>query len=312
MDSFVRINYDTAKAILTGRKPAKEDIVLLRSKILDIIRNNPPLASVPKYYHDGREDYLWYSDFYDDVAKEVYLKYRAFIKPQNEITPANYTEELARIDLPYFKELVNLVGLERLCMDYIHTRKANTGNEKEPEPEPKSEIETTKVELPDKEQQVAVSAETKTVPRPAIKTKRISSKRSYEPALSDKQYAVLAECIEQIKLFRRPVKVSELKKLLKGKLAEPFQVANQKSLVYLFDQLSEQRFIKDTWVSVADKNEDFISFRTEGNKERYGDNTHYINMQQLLNCRNRNRRESIHGLENIENLIDELNKLNLE
>ena len=57
---------------------------------------------------------------------------------------------------------------------------------------------------------------------------------------------------------------------------------------------------------------DFISFRTEGNKERYGDNKHYIGMQQLLNCRNRNKREQIFGLENIDTLIDELNKSNLE
>lgn len=89
-------------------------------------------------------------------------------------------------------------------------------------------------------------------------------------------------------------------------------MTNQKSLVYLFDRLSEHKYIKKEWISVADGNKDFVSFRTEGNKERYGDNTHYINMQQLLNCRNRNKKERITGLEDIHNLIDELNKLNLE
>ena len=74
----------------------------------------------------------------------------------------------------------------------------------------------------------------------------------------------------------------------------------------------EADYIKDTWISVADGNKDFISFRTDGNKERYGDNTHYINMQQLLNCRNKNKKESIRGLEDIENLIDEIRKYRSE
>ncbi len=113
-------------------------------------------------------------------------------------------------------------------------------------------------------------------------------------------------------MFRSKIKISELKKLLSGKLPEPLQVTNQKTLVYLLDQLSEHKYIKDKWVSVGDGNKDFISFRTEGNKERYGDNKHYIGMQQLLNCRNRNKREQIFGLENIDTLIDELNKSNLE
>ena len=77
-------------------------------------------------------------------------------------------------------------------------------------------------------------------------------------------------------------------------------------MVYLLDQLSEHKYIKAQWVSVADGNKDFISFRTEGNKERYGDNKHYIGMQQLLNCRNRNKREQIFGLEDIDTLIEKL------
>ncbi len=134
--------------------------------------------------------------------------------------------------------------------------------------------------------------------------KRHPKKRTYEPKLNSKQYVLLSECVEEIKLFRCKVKITELKKLLKGKLTEPLEVTNQKSLVYLLDQLSENKYIKDTWMSVADGNKDFLSFRTEGNKQRYGDKPHFIAMQQLLNNRNRNKRESIRGLVEIEEMID--------
>ena len=65
-------------------------------------------------------------------------------------------------------------------------------------------------------------------------------------------------------------------------------------------------------MSVADGNKDFISFRTKGNKERYGDEDHYINMGQLNNNRNKNKRELIFGLENIDDLIEELKKYKAE
>lgn len=255
---------------------SQTDINNNNGKVLDIIRNNPPLASVPRYFHDGREDYLWYSDFYDEITREVYQQYMEFVKTDTEITTSNYVEELSKINLPYFQQLVDLVSLERLYQ-YYHKHL------------PKEK------DIPPTE-----SATKAAIPKVV--------KRSYEPQLEPKQYKEILICIEQIRLFRRPIKVTELKKLFKGKLVEPLQVTNQKTLVYLFDLLKDSNFIKGTWMSVPDGNKDFISFRTEGNKERYGDQDHYINMQQLLNSRNRNKRELIFGLENIDDLIEELKK----
>lgn len=290
---FVDINYETARTMTTSMKVAPADIAQYKGKVLDIIRNNPPLASVPRYFRDGREDYLWYSDFYDEVTKEVYHAYRTFVNPTNEITPANYAEELAKIDLPYFKELVNLVSLERLCMDYKE-KEANVINEIKAT----DEINQPEEDLPTEEIPVTES------PEPKSNSKRLLGKRSYEPKLTDKQYALLAECIEAIKLFRRRVKVTELKKLLKGKLPEPLQNTNQKSLVYLLDLLKENKYIKETWMSVAEGNKDFISFRSEGNERRYGSEPHFITMQQFLNNRRRSQREAIHGLDAIEDTIE--------
>lgn len=287
LDIFVEINYATAQSAMADMKFTHDELSHHRSKVLDIIRNNPPLESVPKYFRDGREDYLWYSDFYYDVPKAIWRQYSQFASLLTNISKSNYTEELAKINLPYFRELVDLVVLERLCIDY---------EKKFPKQESKENLE----ELPSKKES--------TTKEPKQKI----SKRSYEPNLNKQQYAVLVKCIERMKLYRRPVKVSLLRKLFAGKLPEPLQVANQKSLVYLFDQLMEAGYIKDTWIAVAVGNKDFISFRTEGNKQRYGDKIHYISMEQMMNCRNRNKKEWVDGLENIDELIEDLNKYNLE
>lgn len=301
LNGFVEVNYETMLGIVSNTKVAETDIQYYRSKVIDIIRNNPPLESLPKYLRDGREDYLWYSEFFDDAGKDVFRQYAKFVTSPIEINKMNYAEELAKIDLPYFKELVDLVSLERLCIKYEKLFPTPTKDTvKEKLPTPKENITQEKLPAP----QINIVKEAKVNPKVI--------KRSYQPKLSKEQYTFLADCIEKIRLFRSKIKTAELKKLLTGKLTEPLQVTNQKSLVYLFDQLSEQKYIKDTWISVADGNKDFISFRTEGNKERYGDNTHHINMQQLLNCRNRNKKERITGLENIEDLIDQMREYNLE
>ncbi|MEA5130058.1 MAG: hypothetical protein VB074_17960 [Proteiniphilum sp.] len=291
LNDFVAINYGTALGLVSQPQLTEAEILHYKSKVLDIIRNNPPLASLPKYLRNGREDYLWYSDFYDEISKDVYHRYRTFVKPIATITPCNYTTELSKIDLPYFRELVDLVSLERLWIKYEQLL-----------PKPKVEVIQEKTPI----QETIIVKEVEAIVKPK------STKRSYQPKLSKEQYALLADCIESIKLFRSKIKVSELKKLLSGKLPEALQVTNQKTLVYLLDQLSEHKYIKDKWVSVADGNKDFISFRTEGNKERYGDDKHYIGMQQLLNCRNRNKREQIFGLEDIDTLIEKLEEHSLQ
>lgn len=309
IESFVRINYDAVFAAETTLMPLPEDIALLKGKILDIIRHNPPLASVPRYLKDGREDYLWYSDFYDEVTKEVYHKYRTFNPPGVKITPANYTEELTKIDLPYFAEIVNLVSLERLRMNY---EKRGLADKVKPEEKYQYNKEAkTSLKKADSDSALVaepVSVTTVSASKFTSKPKRIRDKRSYEPKLTAGQYKLLSACVETIRLFRNRITVPRLRKLLNGKPGDPLQVTNQKSLVYLFDGLREHGYIKDAWVSVAEGNKDFISFRTGGNRQRYGNEPHFITMQQLLNSRNRNRREAIHGFIEIDELMEQMEK----
>lgn len=119
INDFSEVNHHAALSVNARTKPTLEDIALLRSKMVDtsvVI----PIGSIPilRYFRDGREDYLWYSDFYDDITKNVYHQYRRFLKLADKIIPANYAEELTKIEFPYFRELVDLVSLERLCIEY--------------------------------------------------------------------------------------------------------------------------------------------------------------------------------------------------
>ena len=298
LDSFVEINYDAALDAVSLH--AKEmDAGHIRQQIVDIIRNNPPLKSVPLYFRDGRENYLWYSDFYEDVTKDVFLKqYGKFTPSTIEITPANYAIELAKIDLSYFKALVDLVSLVKLEQEAEHENAIAPSQIGAAESESIEQVD--EVKPVDKPAQPQPTQE----PEPLVPEEQSSPKRSYEPKLTNEQYSLLSGCVERIHLFRRPVSVAQLKKLLTGKLTEPLQVMNQLPLVYLLDEMRKAGYIKKAWMTVAFENRDFISFRTEGLERRYGSDPHYLTMEQLTSRRNDTKHKYIDGGDEIEDTIE--------
>ena len=307
LDRFVEINYETAcdaARLHTGGKVL--DANHIRQQIIDVIRNNPTLATVPTYFRDGRENYLWYSDFYDDVPKDVLKQYGKFIAPATPITPANYAAELARIDLPYFKELVDLISLEKLYTEAVSSR---TPSAVKPEPEDTlADVGGEIISVEEPEAAQPAKAHAPEAPQPERSDEETKPKRSYEPKLNNEQYALLAECVESIRLFRRPVKVTQLKKLFNGKLTEPLQVMNQPSLICLLDNLKKSGYIKTAWMIVATENMDFISFRKPGVERRYGPGPHYLGMDQFKSRRNDAKHSYIHGEENIEDMIEKMQK----
>jgi hypothetical protein len=296
LDRFVEISYDAALDAV--RLHAKElNAGHIRQQIVDIIRNNPPLKTVPLYFKDGRENYLWYSDFYDDTTKDVFLKqYGRFTPSDTEITAANYTTELAKIDLPYFRALVDLVSLVKLEQEAERIKSKRVIVAPVVEPAETAEPEST-------EPVEEVVLEPEPTPEPPAPEEQPTSKRSYKPKLSNEQYALLAKCVEHIHLFRRPVSVAKLKKLFAGKLAEPLQVMNQLPLVYLFDLLRKDGYIKKAWMTVAFENRDFISFRSESMEQRYGSDPHYLTMEQMKSRRNDTKHKYIIGADEIEDTI---------
>jgi hypothetical protein len=319
LDQFAAVGYDAAYNAMQSHA-GSDNADYLRERIVTILRDNPPFATIPKYLRDGREHYLWYSDFYDDAGKDVFRKYGQSIVPIIKVTPANYATELAKITLPYFSELVDLVSLEKLYMkveDRISRTKSKSA------PAVITEGEDTKVGAEETHYTIVATEQPQASPEPISpesdqfpaesiaekskpKPKRLTGKRSYEPKLSSEQYSLLAECIENIRLFRRPTPVSVLKKLLTGKLAEPLQVTNQNSLTYIFDKLKDRGLIRRQWFCIAVRNQDFLSFRRGKNKQRYGDEPHHITMQQFSNCRGSNRTTGFKDLLAIDEMMEHI------
>ena len=291
LDQFVAVGYNATYNALQSHS-GSDNADYLRNRIVTILRDNPPFATLPKYLRDGRENYLWYSDFYDDAGKEVFRQYNKFSAPEVNITPANYAEELNKVGLPYFEELVNLISLEKLYME-VEARLSHTKNQPAPVVEPAEDVKP--VDEPEPVQ-----------PESPLPTEKPAAKQSYEPKLTTEQYVLLAKCIERIKLFRRPIKPAGLKKLFTGKLAEPLQVMNQLPLVYLLDLLRDAKLIKKAWMTTAVENRDFISFRTEGQERRYGSEPHYLTMEQLTSRRRDSKHNYITGGDDIDDTIESI------
>ena len=294
LDRFVEVGYVAAvdaylQTMSMNGVSVEDDTTYPKQQILDLLAANPPLLSVPHYYKDERENYLWYSDFYDNATKGCVRQYGKFIHSDTVIKSANYAQELTKVDLLYFKELVKLVCLMRL-VKYIEAR------------QPQKAVPTP---VPTTAPAPALPGKVEPTPNnlAAAPTKFL---RSYQPYLTAEQYALLIRHINKYTVFRHNITSSQLRELLEGKQTHLLQVTNQKRLTYLFDRLAEKRYITKGWITVSVNNGNFASMPLSG-EERHGDtNPHLISSQQLSNCRYANKSEWINGENHIDDLIKAL------
>ena len=334
LDAFVDVAYDAIYPNISIYTTAENESNLLEYKrqVIKLISDNPPLQTVPAYFKNGRENYLWYSDFLDNVGREVLMSYNAFMPPVDKITPANYAKRLAEINLPYFRELVELVGLLKM-IGHIESRlpvlndnvdEDLTQIHAEPEPaQPVIDIQPETYETVSATQniqQAKLACEPKHTPatedvstqfnnvvtiKPEPVAELPKALRSYKPNMASEQYSLLVKCINHLEIFRSNIKVTTLREMFEGKAAHTFQVTNQKSLTYLFDRLAEKKFIKKAWPTVATENRNFASARRrDGSDSDTG--LHFISRQQFSNSRLANKSEWISGLEEIDDLIDSM------
>ena len=333
LDTFVDVAYDAAYPNLSIYTTAESEsnLVEYKRQVIKLISDNPPLQTVPAYFKDGRENYLWYSDFFDDAGKEVFRSYYVFTSPTDKITPANYAEKLSEIDLPYFRELVELVGLLKM-IGYIENRLSA----------PKDNIDAGRTQTHDESKRTPDETDVPVTPEPAPATENIQQSelvaaptlapaaaeidiqfekamhiapepapelpkplRSYQPNMTSEQYSLLVKCVNHLEMFRSNIKVTTLRELFEGKKAHTFQVTNQKRLTYLFDQLAEHKFIKKAWPTVATENRNFVSTRRRSIDDS-DDGLHYISRQQFANSRLANKSEWINSLEEIDDLIESM------
>ena len=290
LDQFAVVGYDATYNALQSHS-GSDNADYLRNRIVTILRDNPPFATIPKYLRDGQENYLWYSDFYDDAGKDVFRRYNQFSAPAVKITPANYAGELNKVGLPYFEELVNLVSLEKLYVE-VEARLSRTKNQLAPSSEP---VEPESIEPVEEVKPVAEPEPT------SPQRRRLSSPtRSYEPKMSGEQLSLLAECINTLGVFVEAATEQHLTDLLAGKQPRLFHITNQKQFTYLFDNLRDGGYITKTWIAVAGYNCDFAS-SPQGLAD---DSLHFITSQQFTNCRRANRSQAILGMNTIDEMME--------
>ena len=285
LDKFVDINYKAAQDAYYDHSQRRDridierNIGIIRQQLIELLAANPPMATIPKSYDTANKDYLWYSDFYDYVTKDVYRQYGKFTAPAAVITPANYATELARIDLPYFKEIVRLVGLLRL-IEYVSSQL---------EPIEPESFDPGKMNLD------TLSSPTK----------------SYSPKMTDEQLGILADGINTLDLFKHKVNTRQLHDLFLGKKQRLFFVTNQKTYVYLLDRLADDGYIVKTWNAVAGFNCDFASVQPAWMARRNEGQIHYITAQQFRNNRKKNKREAIKGINTIDEILERMAELDV-
>lgn len=89
-------------------------------------------------------------------------------------------------------------------------------------------------------------------PKPIIK-------KTFESLLDEEDLEVLAECINEVRLFNIPVTPELLKKLFACELDTPLQTNNNKLLAHFFSMLNYRNLITPNWQAVCGANKLFLS-----------------------------------------------------
>ena len=158
----------------------------IRYSVLDDIQN---FYSIP--------DFFWESGFYEALKPDEKRKYLLFSPLSFDYSRYEQDNSAYDEELPYFSVVVKTVVLERYSA-YLRKKKEDRAQaELEPQPEQEVQKPTTNTELP-----------IKVVP-PIAETEN-----PFGSILNDKQIELIADCINEVKMFNVSVTVDDLKAIL--------------------------------------------------------------------------------------------------
>lgn len=223
-DSFVAIRSKQLADLITVESlhnKKSPDTDWLKEYVLGILVKNDNLYTVADYVRKGSTEYYWYSDFLDNLDREGKKKYYFFDTSPITVTKSGYDKILASVDLPYFPEVVELVS----ALNAI----------KMLEPKERPEPESAKEEP--------------------------ETKPTFKSTLNPVQLEKLTEIINEVKLFKNCIATKELAELLSGDRKKKLQTTSTKLLYYLFEKLSEGKYIALDWWDIFLRNAILISSR---------------------------------------------------
>ena len=193
-------------------------------------------------YFYSVSDFFWESGFYESLKSDEKRKYMSFNPLSFDYSRYEQDNTVYDEELPYFSVVVKTVVLERYSA-YLRKKKEDRARaELEPQPEQEVQKPTTNTELP-----------IKVVP-PIAETEN-----PFGSILNDKQIELIADCINEVKMFNASVTVDDLKAILSCKPNAILRSNNNRYVAFLFSELSNRSLITANWQSAIANNKLFLS-----------------------------------------------------
>lgn len=178
----------------------------IRYSVLDDIQN---FYSIP--------DFFWESGFYEALMPDEKRKYLLFSPLSFNYSRYEQDNSVYDEELPYFSVVVRVVVLERYSA-YLRKKKEDRAQtETQPKQEQEEQKPTTNTEFP-----------IKAVP-PIAETEN-----PFGSILNDKQIELIADCINEVKMFNASVTVDDLKAILSCKPNAILRSNNNRYVAFLF------------------------------------------------------------------------------
>lgn len=179
----------------------------IRYSVLDDIQN---FYSIP--------DFFWESGFYEALKPDEKRKYLLFSPLSFDYSRYEQDNSVYDEELPYFSVVVRAVVLERYSAYLRKKKEDRTQTETQPQQEQEEQKPTTNAEFP-----------IKAVP-PIAETEN-----PFGSILNDKQIELIADCINEVKMFNASVTVDDLKAILSCKPNVILRSNNNRWNRYIFN-----------------------------------------------------------------------------
>lgn len=216
------------------------------------------LREIQHFY--SAPEFLWDSSFYEAMEPDEKRKYLSFSIASFDYSRYEQDNTVYDRELPYFSVVVKAVLLERYSA-YLQKKKKGV------QPELRVQQQSSKAE----ETPIATPPEKATPP--IAKTEN-----PFESVLNDEQVALLATCINEVKMFNVSVTAGELAAIFACKPKSILRSNNNRLIAFLFSGLSDRCLITPNWQSVIANNKLFLSKDTKRDK--------YINQSDLSTATN--------------------------
>lgn len=230
-------------------------------------------------------DFFWESGFYEALKPDEKRKYLSFSPLSFNYSQYAQDNTVYDEELPYFSMTVKAVVLERYSA-YLRKKK-----------EDRAQVETQP-----QQEQVELNPEP-TIVSPVIAVPPVAeTENQFESILNDGQIELIAECMNEVKMFNAPVTSDDLKAILSCKPKVIFRSNNNRYLAFLFSELSYRNLITPNWQSVIANHKLFLS------KDKSRDK--YLNQGDLATATNYVKDiDHVKGYAIIDKYIKQLKKL---